>query len=100
MNLDARLTKLETMKVGGLGIRIFRTTDDVSYFESIGDGYDYIEAITGLDGNPPGDGRRMWTRAELDALERESWQLIIICYVKNWREVGRVAVVSEQAITD
>ena len=100
MNLEARLTKLETMQVAALGIRIFRTTDDVNYFESTGDGYDYIEAITGLDGNPPNDGRRMWTRAELDDLEREGWQLIVICYVKNWREVGRVAVVSEQAITD
>ena len=58
MNLDARLTKLETMQVSALGIRIFRTVDDISYFESTGEGYNYLETIIGLDGNPPNDGRR------------------------------------------
>ena len=96
MNLNARLTKLESRQVAVLGIRIFRTTDDVNYYESLSESYDYREAIVGMDGNPPNDGRRMWTRAELDELEREGWQLIVICYVKNWREVGRVTVGSEQ----
>ena len=92
MSLDGRLTRLENVRVASRGIRLFRSNDSVSFYESLSDGYDYKDAIIGMDGNPPSDGRRMWTQAELDDLDRQGWQVLVICYVNNWREQSTRAV--------
>ena len=86
MSLDRRLARLELARVASKGIRIFRSSDEITYWESLSEGYDYNETIIGMDGNPPSDGRRMWTQAELDDLDRQGWQVLVICYVNNWRE--------------
>ena len=85
MSLDRRLTRLENARVVSRGIRLFRSNDSVSFYESLSDGYDFNETIIGMDGHPPSDGRRMWTQVELDDLERQGWQVIAICYVDDWR---------------
>ena len=86
MSLDRRLTRLENARVVSRGIRLFRSNDGVNFYESLSDGYDYRDAIIGMDGHPPSDGRRMWTQAELDDLDRQGWQVIALCYVSDWRE--------------
>ena len=91
-NINARLTRLENARVVSRGIRLFRSNDSVNFYESLSDGYDYNEVIIGLDGNLPSDGRRMWTQAELDDLDRQGWQVLVICYVNNWREQSTRAV--------
>ena len=85
MSLNARLTRLENARVVSRGIRLFRSNDSVNFYESLSGGYDYRDAIIGMDGNPPSDGRRMWTQAELDALGDDGWQVIALCYVSDWR---------------
>ena len=65
-NISTRLTRLENARVTSRGIRLFRSHDSVNFYESSGDG-------------------RMWTQVELDALERQGWQVIALCYVSDWR---------------
>lgn len=91
-NISARLAKLENARVASKGIRLFRSNDSVNFYESLGDGFDYNEAINGLDGNPPSDGRRMWTQDELDDLDSQGRQVIVLCYVNDWRGQSTGAV--------
>ena len=65
-NISTRLTRLENARVTSRGIRLFRSHDSVSFYESLDDG-------------------RMWTRGELDALGDDGWQVIALCYVSDWR---------------
>src|SRR6476660_177126 len=85
MSVTTRLRNLELQAHATMskGRRHFNTANGVEYFE-VGPGYSYLDVLICADGNNPTD-KRVWTQEELNALEREGWQVLVVHWVNNWR---------------
>lgn len=99
MRLSTRIERLEQRQAAtGNGYRVFQQTDDnENEFYSIEPGpVDYRRGIVPTDHT----GQRRYSRAEIDAMERAGWDIVLIQYDENWRDHDNVMAIVQPGLID